>query len=1240
MKYECKRILAIVLSLCMVAGITVFSVTTYAEELDSVAIVAADKAALEVGFSVTDSVYGVTSDLTLPLTGISGSAITWLSDTPKIIAHDGAVTRPPAEAGDAEVTLTAAITYGEAEDTKEFPVTVLKEDEPQMPAAPAAMPSLGVGDLGDGVDLAALATPGNGIYYGACAHATELKDTDTGTVTAREDSPTPILWQVMGEENNDNCITLLSEYVLDSQKFNPGRQDAGYDRAKVQSYSDSAVHTWLNGIFMNSFAPAEQAQMAATDVITKMYDKDTGVEIIGDYYPKEANLGDRVIYDNDTKKWVNTGPWPQYVNAAKVYLPWGLRYGRFGYGSVYWTAGNNLEEGKFGSNYADNIATLKNGTVTTWLLRSAGSFNNITGHHVSRLPGTDPGVNIGAVGWIDVALGMMIGVRPAFKLTPSNIILASEIKSGADTGKGEIEADANYALNPRSGAKNFKLTLMDSALSLTGLTANGQMVDASTHPAVSTTPGGMVAVTGNGDSGARLTYKIVDSTRTMVGYGQGSDHQNLTINASNPSGVGLAKGAYTVYVWAQQNNELGSHTGSTPEYFTLTVNNSPPAAKDAVPTQQAVVSQYTQVEATFIAADIADDPDGEALTITAIVSPPDNAVATASLNAGGTVTVTGLAPGTTEVKVTVSDGIDSTDIAVPIRVYDEPLMPSVFPDSLTIYKGEIGTAYVFFGQNTDMASEANVTSSNPGIAAAAPTNLISADSVITIEGLSPGHTTITLGWKGGNYNGTTSTVQVEVQYRLHDIIIQTNGNGTANADKEKAIVGEIVTLSYSADSGYRFKEWQAVSGGVSISGNSFIMPDEPVTVKAVFEPIPAPTYTIAFNANGGTVSPAVMHTGTDGKLLSLPIPLRSNYRFDGWFTAASGGSAVTVDMGFNTNTTLYAHWIYTGGGSSGGRSTAPSGILVTSSGKNVADSGVSLSFPAGAVESDIFVQIRKAAMTSAMSLPDDSLLIGKVMDIVKNRSGDFAQPVTITMSFNKSQIDPEKYGIKICYFDEQNRKWVELDNINVDLASSTVSGEVDHFTKFAVIAVRQDEAQEKKFPALQPEIKLPADVAGHWAKESIAKLMQAGVIAGYPDGSFRPEKSVSRAEFTVMLVKALKLESKPGDLSFKDSADHWAKNSINAAAHGLISGYDRNSFGPDAPITREQAAVIIARAAGLEAGEQALSFSDARHISLWALSGAAAAVGKSYMSGYPDGSFRPQGNTTRAEAAAIIAKLL
>ena len=153
-------------------------------------------------------------------------------------------------------------------------------------------------------------------------------------------------------------------------------------------------------------------------------------------------------------------------------------------------------------------------------------------------------------------------------------------------------------------------------------------------------------------------------------------------------------------------------------------------------------------------------------------------------------------------------------------------------------------------------------------------------------------------------------------------------------------------------------------------------------------------------------------------------------------------------------------------------------------------------------------------------------------------------------------------------------------------------------------------------------------------------MINARVISGYPDGTFQPDKTISRAEFTVMLVKALKLEPK-ADSDFKDTAAHWARESVStAAAHGLISGYDQNTFRPDHLITREQAAVIIARAAQLEAEDQPLNFTDAQQIASWALSGVTAAVNKSYLSGYPDNSFRPQGNTTRAEAAVIIAKLL
>jgi hypothetical protein len=96
------------------------------------------------------------------------------------------------------------------------------------------------------------------------------------------------------------------------------------------------------------------------------------------------------------------------------------------------------------------------------------------------------------------------------------------------------------------------------------------------------------------------------------------------------------------------------------------------------------------------------------------------------------------------------------------------------------------------------------------------------------------------------------------------------------------------------------------------------------------QPVGAETYTIALNANGGSVSPTTMQTDTDGKLTSLPAPIRSgSYRFDGWFTAASGGTKVTASTVFRTNTTIYAHWTDTsdsggngGGSGSGGGSSS------------------------------------------------------------------------------------------------------------------------------------------------------------------------------------------------------------------------------------------------------------------------------------------------------------------------------
>ena len=162
------------------------------------------------------------------------------------------------------------------------------------------------------------------------------------------------------------------------------------------------------------------------------------------------------------------------------------------------------------------------------------------------------------------------------------------------------------------------------------------------------------------------------------------------------------------------------------------------------------------------------------------------------------------------------------------------------------------------------------------------------------------------------------------------------------------------------------------------------------------------------------------------------------------------------------------------------------------------------------------------------------------------------------------------------------------------------------------------------------------DIDGHWAQSQIENLTAQAVISGYPDGTFKPEKSIARAEFATALVKAFKLESNNSKV-FDDTADHWARDYIATAhAAGIVSGYSEAAFGPDDPINREQMAVMIVKAAGLENGGGGKAFADDSKISAWAKEAVSTAGGHNVISGYPDNTFRPQGNTTRAEAAVVL----
>ena len=170
------------------------------------------------------------------------------------------------------------------------------------------------------------------------------------------------------------------------------------------------------------------------------------------------------------------------------------------------------------------------------------------------------------------------------------------------------------------------------------------------------------------------------------------------------------------------------------------------------------------------------------------------------------------------------------------------------------------------------------------------------------------------------------------------------------------------------------------------------------------------------------------------------------------------------------------------------------------------------------------------------------------------------------------------------------------------------------------------------------------DTIGHWAQADIEEMAEKGIVTGVTATTFEPDRSITRAEFATLIVKALGLESRM-TAGFSDvAADAWYYPYVNAAANvGIIAGYD-GTFRPDDRITREEMAVILGKATVFmekKAGRGAIArFADSTEISDWAYEYVDEAATAGLISGMPDGTFAPHQYTTRAQAASVIKRLL
>lgn len=331
-----------------------------------------------------------------------------------------------------------------------------------------------------------------------------------------------------------------------------------------------------------------------------------------------------------------------------------------------------------------------------------------------------------------------------------------------------------------------------------------------------------------------------------------------------------------------------------------------------------------------------------------------------------------------------------------------------------------------------------------------------------------------------------------------------------------------------------------------------------------------------------------------------------------------------------------------GGGGGGGSTSTPSSTTpsnartINASSASFTLNSVKFDIPAGASAKTLQLKVEKVSGTSGLNIPAHLQLASEVFEITVSPKEKLVKNMTIALPFDNSKFHPDKYELAVYRLDEDKKEWIALENISINASAKTVSGDVDQFAKFAVLATAKEEAKAEE--PQSPQILLK-DINGHWAEKNILALVQRGAITGYQDNTFKPKNKITRAEFATILVKALELKDTDGKV-FKDTEKHWAKDNIAiASAHGIVNGYDSTTFGPNDPITREQMAVMVIKAFDLKHEKSKAKFKDQDKVSKWAVKSVEAAIAQGILSGY-NNNINPQSNANRAEAVTVVAKAL
>lgn len=331
-------------------------------------------------------------------------------------------------------------------------------------------------------------------------------------------------------------------------------------------------------------------------------------------------------------------------------------------------------------------------------------------------------------------------------------------------------------------------------------------------------------------------------------------------------------------------------------------------------------------------------------------------------------------------------------------------------------------------------------------------------------------------------------------------------------------------------------------------------------------------YTITFNGNGGTPSVTSMTT-IDQKLPELPIATRSGrYSFDGWYTKKNGGTKITTATLFDKDTTVYAHWTYTGS-TGGGVTTYP---ITVKSAKN----------------GDVTASHKSAAKGTTITLTVDpdkgyvldtlTVLDGKDKEIKlteKNGKYTFKMPdskVEIQATFVKeAEISPFGDVSTDAYYYEAV-KWAQKKGITGGIGND-LFGPNQPCTRAQIATFLWRAAGSPEPKNMSSFSDVPTD--SYYAK-AVAWAVENGITAGTGDGKFSPNAPCTRAQSVTFLYRASGSPAVSDSAVFADvEANAFYADAVAwAVANGVTNGTTSSTFSPDNGCTRAQIVTFLYRA--------------------------------------------------------------